>query len=1165
MKQIISLLFCLTLIYGYTKAQLIAFPGAQGFGKYTSGGRGGNVIYVTSLDDTNTPGTFRWAINQNGPRIIMFKVSGTINLTSNLSVYNGDLTIAGQSAPGDGICIKGYPFYVGADNVIIRYMRFRMGDEHEAEADALGGRQHKNIIIDHCSVSWSIDEACSIYENINTTVQWTLVSESLRLSGHVKGPHGYGGIWGGWNASFHHNLMAHHDSREPRFGTNPYVVGKDTVDYRNNVLYNWSGNGCYGAAGMKINMVNNYYKPGPATQTSSIVRTRICNIGLDVTSSNPTDGNYAIYKVWGKYYVDGNYFDPSTSTSPTDKANINNVNADNWTYGIYNQIDASLFTDPAAQKAAIRLSAPLPSAGIQTTTAQVAYDKVLQYVGCNKSRDSLDIRILNETKNGTAAYKGLSSYNGLGTVSYKAGTIINGKAILSDTTINWKSVGYPKPGLIDSQNDIKPANAPANWSPWPILKTLTPPLDSDDDGIPDAWETANGLNPSVNDGSLTTLNGLYTNLEIYLNSLVDSITRYQYDAVTLSTIANSNGVTIPFSGVYVPGESVTILALPNVGTDFVRWEDGDGNTVSTSNQYTFNITSNTTLKAVYAIGTNHTANFVVVPSIAGTIKYATNGTFIGGARIPAKAVSNAGWSFVKWTDINGINISTSDSINYVVTKNDTIHAVFARHYGHWAVTPSNISTVMTSALSGDTLYLAGGLYTSAIAFQNNKTLILKASGTGSVIMNCSVGGSSSTDNDCSLIFDGIVIDRGYGGTSNLYFVDGNNFGNISLLAFRNDTIRNIGRCLVRGGNTTITNLVNLEITNCFITQNGASGYCLLYPKFYVQNVTVNNNTIVKNYGSESFFRPQVTLSTNVLNFDFENNTVFGWSKNSYAICYSASTNSTSSNFIFRNNIITKYSKSAPAAPNVLTATGGNLIAENNLVVNFGTYNQSSATSSIINDLTLPGLVLTDLIFPDTTANNFGINSTSPLATASTIGGIIGDLRWYRNVNSFTLSTDVYPANGGSVDPYGINSFFAGSFEVITATPAAGWKFDGWSGSVTSTANPLTITVDNSKNIIANFKDTTQSLTTIVMDVTPLIIYPNPFCYNTNIQINLKASSLVTFKIFNIQMQEIKVLVNSYLPAGTHNFNLEKQELSSGIYIAQLTIDGKLITKKMLIQ
>jgi len=523
-------------------AQLPAFPGAEGHGRYTTGGRGGKVYFVTNLTDVNTgnsatrEGSLRWCLGQTGVRTIVFRVGGTIWLNSPLSISRGDVTIAGQSAPGEGIAIAGHPVTISANNVILRYLRFRMGQERVTTADGadvLGSRRYKNIIIDHCSFSWSTDECVSLYEGENITLQWSIIAESLRLAKHSKGPHGYGGIWGGNKASFHHNLMAHNDSRTPRFGPGGDTQMKELTDMRNCVIYNWGGIGCYGAEAMNVNIVNNYYKPGPAT-SSGTARARI--IAIDKKTALPVgDTFYPINDKWGKFFIEGNIVDASTSSSSSDKAVCNNATNDNWNHGVLNQINAS-YGITATEKAALKVSEAFDPGIVTTHTAETAYQKVLAYAGASLYRDTHDARIVDETRSGTAAFKGLSPYNGLGTVTYPAGTVIGTTTLTTTTTINWKSTSYPKKGIIDSETDLRPSDATGDWSAWPVLADGTPETDADGDGIKDGWleqyfpgKTANDVNDEG-----------YTLLEVYLNSLVEAITTDQNREAIASAVQSSS-------------------------------------------------------------------------------------------------------------------------------------------------------------------------------------------------------------------------------------------------------------------------------------------------------------------------------------------------------------------------------------------------------------------------------------------------------------------------------------------------------------------------------------------------------------------------------------------------------------------------------------------------
>jgi hypothetical protein len=366
MRNSLLVLFVL-VVCNCTQAQkVIAFPGAEGAGKYTAGGRGGSVYTVTNLNDDG-PGSLRDGIQKKGARIIVFAVNGYIDLKSRLDINNDNITIAGQTAPGEGICIRGYGLRINANNVIIRYLRIRPGDVAHAELDALTGMRKKDIIIDHCSLSWATDEVCSLYDNENLTLQWCIISESLNKSFHSKGEHGYGGIWGGMNATFHHNLLAHHTSRNPRLqgSRNSSTPETERAELINNVIYNWQHKCMYAGEGGGYTICNNYYKAGPATSKSASVRL------------------LEPYAPYGHFQFGGNVLDGDER-----------VTHDNF-LGVQLNPDS---IDTYFSRACERLT------DMECETATNALEKVLSHAGASIVRDVIDQRIVAEVLKGTAEF-----------------------------------------------------------------------------------------------------------------------------------------------------------------------------------------------------------------------------------------------------------------------------------------------------------------------------------------------------------------------------------------------------------------------------------------------------------------------------------------------------------------------------------------------------------------------------------------------------------------------------------------------------------------------------------------------------------------------------------------------------------------------------------------
>ncbi|MGC4030346.1 MAG: hypothetical protein QM754_01175 [Tepidisphaeraceae bacterium] len=417
-------------------ANVPAFPGAEGFGAGATGGRGGEVYHVTNLNDAG-PGSFRDAVSQ-GNRTVVFDVSGTILLDSRLEIGKPNITVAGQTAPGDGITLRRHELFIkNTENVIVRFIRSRPGDEAKAEMDAVTIWAAKDVILDHCSMSWSTDSLNDVVkESGNVTVQWCILSEPLAHSVHKKGDHGYATGWDGrtrGGMTAHHNLIAHAVSRAPRIGYNK--TGRGLIDCVNNVIYN-SGPS-YGGETDNLNFVGNYYRPGPST---------------------PDDRKKGeVFAVWSgdnRTFFDGNVVEGA---------------ADPKGFVSYKKgVTANGVEKTQASEAECRVSTPHKVVAVTQQSAESAYKLVLQYAGATlPNRDAVDERVLSDVKNRTGKF----------------------------------------------------VDTPTEVGGWPDLKSTPAPKDTDQDGIPDAWETAHGLDPNnPADGKTITASG-YSNLELYLNEL----------------------------------------------------------------------------------------------------------------------------------------------------------------------------------------------------------------------------------------------------------------------------------------------------------------------------------------------------------------------------------------------------------------------------------------------------------------------------------------------------------------------------------------------------------------------------------------------------------------------------------------------------------------------
>jgi len=435
-----------------------AFPGAEGAGMYALGGRGGKVYEVLNTSDDPGPGSFRHACEAEGARIVVFRTAGILTLTKPLDINNPYITIAGQTAPGDGFCIRGQSVHINTHDVVIRHMRFRRGNLTDRD-DALGGYPLRNIIVDHCSASWGLDETLSLYRNMgddpegdprksvvrNLTIQWTIISEALDTFNH-----GFGGTWGGNPCSFHHNLFACNAGRNPSIGMG------GPFDFYNNVLFNWVHRTADGGDdSSRGNFISNYLKPGPATNRGPIQYRIVRAEGRRPTSAELRKGLRDKIREFGKWYVTGNVVEGNQK-----------VTADNWAGGVQFPVEVD-----ANEMRRFRVDEPFPAAPVRIDSAREAYSRVLASCGATLPiRDDVDKRIVKQVTTGTVTYK---------------------DGIITD---------------------------PAQVGGWPEYKSAPAPADTDHDGMPDEWEKSNGFDPKdPSDGVKDKDNDGYTNVEECLN------------------------------------------------------------------------------------------------------------------------------------------------------------------------------------------------------------------------------------------------------------------------------------------------------------------------------------------------------------------------------------------------------------------------------------------------------------------------------------------------------------------------------------------------------------------------------------------------------------------------------------------------------------------------
>jgi len=751
------------------QAQQLAFPTAEGYGKYVTGGRGGTVYEVTNLNSSGT-GSFGAAISASGARTIVFRVSGTI--VGNYSIKNDNLTIAGQTAPGDGICIRGNLSTEKGNNIIIRYIRIRFDPDYGSD-DAIGGRYSSNIIFDHVSASWSTDETMTLYHNVNTTVQWCMISEACeKFEDGVGIGHRFGGIWGNNPGTWHHNLIANNDSRNPRWAS-----GCGFNDYRNNVIYNWGYQSAYGGEAVQVgmetlysfstlNLVANYYKAGPAT--GSGVKYRI----VEPSERSTTDQ--------GSWYISDNYVDGYPS-----------VTSNNWT-----GVSGSEY---------IKLTTPWQAMPINQETATDAYTSVLAKAGCSfPIRDTVDTRIVHEASTGT------STYGTNGIISY-----------------------------------------PSDVGGWPTLNSTTAPIDTDHDGMPDSWETANGLN--LNDA--TDRNGIgeggYTNLEVYLYKLVGE--GGQVTGVSLTPTTGTVGINSTL-------QIYTLIAPYSASNQNVIWSSSNTAiaTVSSTGLVTGVAEGSATITATTEDGgftaqSTVTVNYISVTGIKTSLTTLSVNVGATGQLTASVLPTNAVNQSLSWSSSNTAvaTVNSSGLVSGLAVGTSTITTTSAEGGYIAQCTVSVIPAVIYQAEN----------YTS----QSGNTVVTTYAGyTGSGLVDMGSNGAWIEWNN---------IDGGSGGSTSLIFryANGGTTNRQCDISVNGISVGNLSFSITGGWTmwTTQTITANLNTGNntVRVTVNTTNGG----PNFDYVNVSPLM-TALKSV-SDSNIKCYPNLVDKILNIDFTNENV----------------------------------------------------------------------------------------------------------------------------------------------------------------------------------------------------------------------------------------------------------------------------------------------------